>query len=73
MTIERSTEHPRGRTSAYLSMAIFLGQFLSSLLELTPGNGRAPLMAAALVSLTIAVLLQCWHLRTRARLRDASL
>lgn len=68
MTVEQSAEHQRGRTLAYLSMAIFLGQFLSSLLEVVPGSSSTALGAAALVSLAAAVLLQVWHLQVRGRL-----
>jgi MFS family permease len=47
MTIERSHVQVRGRNLAYLSMAIFSGQFLSAAMELIPGNNSAIFGVAA--------------------------
>lgn len=49
MTVERTPAARRGRNLAYLSMAIFSGQFLTSLLEFLPGQ-------AALVFIVMSVL-----------------
>lgn len=53
MTVERSQSHERGRNLAYLSMAIFLGQFASSFMEYVPGNTPRMFAAAALVALLV--------------------
>lgn len=57
MTIELTHKGERGQMLAYLSMAIFLGQFLSSLLELAPGGGKPLYGVAATLALTAAVSL----------------
>ncbi|MDV7211124.1 MFS transporter [Azotobacter beijerinckii] len=51
LTIEHSTDRSRGRNLAYLSMAIFSGQFLSSFMEFVPGNSSTIFMTAAMMSL----------------------
>lgn len=61
MTVEQSHERQRGYTLAYLSMAIFLGQFLSSLLELAPGSDNAVFMAGAALALLAAIVIRFWH------------
>ncbi|ALM82556.1 hypothetical protein ASB57_05895 [Bordetella sp. N] len=50
MTVERSTVRSRGRNLAYLSMALFLGQFLASFLEYVPGGTQSSFLAAAAVA-----------------------
>lgn len=65
MTVEQSHEIDRGPLLAYLSMAIFLGQFLSSLLEFVPGDGKAVFMAAVIAVLA-SVTLARWHRALRA-------
>jgi MFS family permease len=57
MTVEGSPAHQRGRHLAYLSMAIFTGQFLSSFMEWLPGNRSQVFGAAASLALIAAVLL----------------
>jgi len=66
MTVEQSHEIDRGPLLAYLSMAIFLGQFLSSLLEFMPGDGKAVFMAAAVIAVLASVTLARWHRALRA-------
>ncbi|WP_084589429.1 MFS transporter [Cobetia amphilecti] len=56
MTVERSHASVRGRNLSYLTMAIFLGQFLTSFLEFLPGDGRNVFGAAAVLGLIFAVL-----------------
>lgn len=51
LTIENSTAATRGSCLARLSMAIFLGQFLSSFIALLPGSGRLLFLVAALLAL----------------------
>ncbi|EHM01593.1 transporter, major facilitator family protein [Acetobacteraceae bacterium AT-5844] len=54
MVVERSPAHRRGDLLAYLSVAIFLGQFLASFLEFLPGQA-ASFGAAALVSAAMSL------------------
>jgi len=56
MTVERSHPSVRGRNLSYLTMAIFLGQFLTSFLEFLPGDGSNVFGAAAVLGLIFAVL-----------------
>jgi MFS family permease len=56
MTIEKSHAQVRGRNLAYLSMAIFSGQFLSAGMELIPGNSAVVFGAAA----AVAALTAAW-------------
>ncbi|KAF1051505.1 MAG: hypothetical protein GAK43_02381 [Stenotrophomonas maltophilia] len=55
MTVDMSPEAVRGQRLAYLSMAIFLGQFLSSLLELLPGGAAMVFWGAAGLALLTAL------------------
>lgn len=52
MTIEQSQPVHRGRSLAYLSMAIFTGQFLSSFMEFLPGAQAQVFLYAAVVALS---------------------
>ncbi|WP_027349450.1 MFS transporter [Halotalea alkalilenta] len=61
MTVERSHPHARGRNLAYLSMAIFSGQFASSFMEYVPGDTPRMFAAAALIALLVAVALSVAH------------
>lgn len=65
MTIERSSAGSRGRNLAYLSMAIFFGQFLASPLEYVPGGTQATFIASAVVSF-VAVLVGVHSLRRKS-------
>jgi len=56
MTVERSHTSVRGRNLSYLTMAIFLGQFLTSFLEFLSGDGSNVFGAAAVLGLIFAVL-----------------
>lgn len=57
MTLEHSQARQRGRNLAYLSMAIFAGQFLSSFVELLPGGASwASCYAAALALAALALI-----------------
>lgn len=62
MTIERSDATARGRNLALLSVAIFLGQFASSFMELVPGGHSIPFYLAAGVSAITAI---AWSIRSR--------
>lgn len=62
MTVERSHVAVRGRNLSYLTMAIFLGQFLTSFLEFLPGGGREVFGFAAVLGLIFAVLYLAAHL-----------
>ncbi|KWS32815.1 MULTISPECIES: MFS transporter [Pseudomonas] len=68
MTIEQSHSQLRGRNLAYLSMAIFFGQFISAGMELIPGNPEVIFSSAAALGLVSAVLLLAGHQQQRAHL-----
>jgi MFS family permease len=57
MTVERSHAQYRGRNLSYLTMAIFLGQFMASVMEFLPGDTTAIFGFAAAVALIFAILL----------------
>jgi len=65
MTVERSHALVRGRNLAYLTMAIFLGQFLTSFLEFLPGDGRHVFGFGAVLGLIFAALYLGIHLLKR--------
>jgi len=50
MAVERSHPGNRGRVLAYLSMSIFLGQFLSSFMQYLPGGNRQTFAVAVALS-----------------------
>lgn len=53
---ERSSSAKRGQNLAYLSMAIFLGQFLSSFMGFVSNNPTTVFGAAAIIALILTVL-----------------
>jgi len=55
MTVERSPVARRGRNLAYLSMAIFMGQFMSSFLQFVPGGPRVVFFCVAGLAACVAV------------------
>lgn len=57
MTVEQSHARVRGRNLAYLSMAIFSGQFLSSFMEFIPGNSSVVFLGAAVIGGAVIVAL----------------
>ncbi|WP_230328906.1 MFS transporter [Serratia sp. YC16] len=57
MTVERSHPRTRGRNLAYLSMAIFSGQFLSSFMAFIPGSSSAVFLGAAGISIATVLAL----------------
>ena len=54
LVIEHSADGARARHLAYLSMAIFCGQFLSSFMEFLPGGPGVVFAGAGLISLLSA-------------------
>ncbi len=66
MTVEKSYPQVRGRNLAYLSMAIFSGQFASSFMEYVPGNAQRIFAAAAIVALLVMIGLTIAHRSQRA-------
>lgn len=55
MTVERSSAATRGRKLTFLSMAIFLGQFLASFIKFLPRGTATPFAAvSALAALSAA-------------------
>lgn len=65
MTVEQSHARVRGRNLAYLSMAIFSGQFLSSFMEFIPGSSSVIFLGAALIGIFVTVTLMLIHLSNR--------
>jgi MFS family permease len=63
MTVERTPAACRGRNLAYLSMAIFSGQFLTSLLEFVPGQAALVFGAMEIAGsvFTLIYLLVWWY------------
>jgi len=57
MTVEQSHARVRGRNLAYLSMAIFSGQFLSSFMEFIPGNSSVVFTGAAVIAVMVIITL----------------
>lgn len=56
MTVERSHARERGRNLAQLSVAIFLGQFLSSFMEFIPGDKSTIFACTAVLALIVALV-----------------
>lgn len=65
MTVEQSPAPQRGRQLAYLSMAIFSGQFLSSFMSLLPGAPSLIFSCAAALALATGAVLLIAHRRSR--------
>jgi MFS family permease len=57
MVVEQSHPQYRGRNLSYFTMAVFLGQFLTSFVELIPGERNAVYAVASIAALIIACLL----------------
>lgn len=57
MTIEQSKAPQRGRNLAYLSVAIFAGQFLSSFMEFIPGSQIRVFGCACVIASGVALML----------------
>lgn len=51
MTVEKSAPNKRGKNLSYFSMAVFLGQFLTSFIELLPGNSQPVFAVAAIAAI----------------------
>lgn len=68
MTLEHSPAAQRGRNLAYLSMAIFGGQFLSSFMEFLPGNAAFVFGCAAGLGMMASVGLWMVERATVSRL-----
>ncbi|CAI1870770.1 MFS transporter [Serratia fonticola] len=61
MTVEQSHAQVRGRNLAYLSMAIFSGQFLSSFMEFIPGSSSVVFLGAALIGVFVSITLRLFR------------
>jgi MFS family permease len=68
MTVEQSAPALRGRHLAFLSMALFSGQFLSAFLGLLPGGGVTLYLAAA----SVAVMAAASLLRAQRKSRNVT-
>lgn len=67
MTVERSPVARRGSNLAYLSMAIFMGQFMSSFSQFVPGGPRVVFFCVAGFAACVAVSGALSWLRPRLR------
>ncbi|HEM7189322.1 TPA: MFS transporter [Providencia rettgeri] len=65
MTVEQSHARVRGRNLAWLSMAIFSGQFLSSFMEFIPGNSSVVFRGAAIIAVAVILTLMVIHRKRR--------
>jgi MFS family permease len=65
MVIEKSHARQRGKHLAYLSMAIFCGQFLSSFMEFIPGDRASIFATAALIALVASFALGRLHTKAQ--------
>lgn len=68
MTIERSHPRQRGRNLAYLSMALFFGQLLTSFWVLLPGPADTAFNLAEIVSLLVAIMFASFRFLRTARI-----
>jgi MFS family permease len=57
MVVEQSHPQYRGRNLSYFTMAVFLGQFLTSFVEFLPGERSTVYAVAGIAAVTIAFLL----------------
>lgn len=71
LVVEKSPVRLRGKHLAYLSMAIFSGQFLSSFMAFIPGNRERIFTGAALIALIIIVVLWRWRLNLQQAERES--
>lgn len=61
LTVEYSSERSRSRNLAYLSMAIFSGQFLSSFMEFIPGEISSIFITATLIAVVAGLVFSILH------------
>lgn len=73
MVVELSPVVLRGKNLAYLSMAIFLGQFLSSFMEFIPGNRPRIFLGAAALAVAMMALLWRWHAALQSKQESKAL
>ncbi|WP_321867844.1 MFS transporter [Paraburkholderia tropica] len=66
MTVEQSHVKQRGRNLAYLSMAIFLGQFLSSFMNIASSDIHRVFIAALILACCALFVVTIAHSRLRA-------
>lgn len=66
LVVEQSSSKARGRNLSYLSMAIFLGQFSSSLLTLGSFTAAQTLTGVAVLSLAVALIGLTLNVTTKA-------
>ncbi|WP_322052154.1 MFS transporter [Paraburkholderia bannensis] len=67
MTVEQSPVAQRGRHLAYLSMSIFLGQFLSSFMDIVASNTQHVFVTAFILGCFAVATVSITHHRLRAR------
>lgn len=61
MAIERSEDVSRGKNLAYLSMAIFSGQFMSSFMEFIPGSLSVVFLGVSILSIVVIISLAAFN------------
>lgn len=71
LVVEKSPPLLRGKHLAYLSMAIFSGQFLSSFMAFIPGNRPRIFIGAALIALGMVVVLWRWRVNLQQAERES--
>ncbi|CAB3751338.1 permease [Burkholderia sp. MSh2] len=67
MTVEQSPVAQRGRHLAYLSMSIFLGQFLSSFMDIVAANTQRVFTAAFILGCIAIAAVSIAHYRLRVQ------
>lgn len=70
ITIERSSAASRGQNLAYLSVAIFSGQFASSVMELFPSGSWTKFGMAAIIAGAASIAFSRTHLKHRVVRKD---
>ena len=71
LVVEHSPVSRRGQNLAYLSMAIFSGQFCSSFMELMPGNRSGIFCGAAGIALMVVPVLWRFHASQHKEARES--
>ncbi|WP_338571808.1 MFS transporter [Erwinia billingiae] len=71
LVVEHSPDSRRGQNLAYLSMAIFSGQFCSSFMELIPGNRSGIFCSAAGIALMVVPVLWRFHASQHKEARES--
>lgn len=71
LVVDKSPVHLRGAHLAYLAMAIFSGQFLSSFMAFIPGSRERIFIGAALIALGTGGVLWRWRINQQQAERES--